>query len=298
MRILITGASGMLAADLIRAGKRAGHDLLTANHAELDICRADQVEAAFDRLVAGASEGEPAAVINCAAFTDVDGAQSERERAFAVNAQGPALLAQCAAQRSLPLVHISSDYVFGGGQLEGAGAHAPGNPYRESDPPAPSGVYGQSKRAGEEAVLEAGPLHTVVRSSWLFGLGGRNFVATMLRLGAERGAVAVVDDQIGSPTWTGHLAPALIGLLERSVSGIVHLAGGGEVSWWGFAKEIFRQAEVPCSVSAISTAQSGRPAPRPAYSALASERSDVIPLPPWQDGLAGYLAAKAGIMRT
>ena len=295
----------MLAADLIRAADRAGHRVLALPHAQLDICDERQVTAALERLadgeLAGASDAAPEdpspAILNCAAFTDVDGAEQRREEAFAVNAEGPGLLAQAAAARSIPLLHISSDYVFGGVRPGAAGAHAPGDPYRESDPPAPCGAYGMSKRAGEEAVAAAGGQHTIVRSSWLFGLGGRNFVATMLRLAGERGAVSVVDDQVGTPTWTGHLAPALIGLLERSVRGIVHLAGGGEVSWCGFAREIFRQAELDCRVQAIGSAESGRAAPRPAYSALASERPDVIALPPWQQGLEGYLAARAGIMR-
>jgi dTDP-4-dehydrorhamnose reductase len=151
-----------------------------------------------------------------------------------------------------------------------------------------------------------------VRSSWLFGVDGRNFVATMLRLAGERGSsgatgpsptnpvapfVQVVDDQTGCPTWTGHLAPALIGLIEREVRGLVHLAGAGHVSWNGFAREIFRQAEIDCRVEPATSAQMARPAPRPAWSALESERDDVLPLPPWQDGLAGYLAARAGMMR-
>ena len=152
-------------------------------------------------------------------------------------------------------------------------------------------------------MLAAGCEHTVVRSAWLFGLGGRNFVATMLRLAREqreRGEpceVRVVTDQVGSPTWTGHLAPALIGLLERRVRGLVHLAGGGQVSWNGLAAEAFRQAEMECEVKPASTAEMGRPAPRPPFSALESEREDVLPLPPWQDGLAGYLAASAGMIR-
>jgi dTDP-4-dehydrorhamnose reductase len=134
-------------------------------------------------------------------------------------------------------------------------------------------------------------------------VAGHNFVATMLRLASEREAsgptpsVQVVDDQIGCPTWTGHLAPALIGLLERGVGGLVHLAGAGHVSWNGFAKEIFRQAEVNCRVEPATSAEMARPAPRPAWSALESERDDVLALPPWQDGLAGYLAACAGMMR-
>jgi dTDP-4-dehydrorhamnose reductase len=136
-----------------------------------------------------------------------------------------------------------------------------------------------------------------VRSAWLFGTGGRNFAETMLTLAHDRARVAVVTDQIGCPTWTGHLAPALLGLLEREVRGLVHLAGTGAVSWNGFAAEIFRQAEVDCAVDGANSAEMARPAPRPAWSALESERDDVLPLPPWQDGLAGFLAARAGMMR-
>jgi dTDP-4-dehydrorhamnose reductase len=146
-------------------------------------------------------------------------------------------------------------------------------------------------------VLDASPLHTVARSSWLFGVDGRNFVDTMLKLAAERDAVQVVDDQVGCPTWTGHLAPGLLGLIEREVWGLVHLAGSGRVSWNGFAKEIFRQAEVNCDVEPSTTAEMARPAPRPAWSAIESERPDVIPMPDWRDGLAGYLAARDGMMR-
>ena len=170
-------------------------------------------------------------------------------------------------------------------------------PYVESDRTGPRSVYGESKLEGERHVLASSPRHAVVRSSWLFGLDGRNFAATMLGLAADRDAVQVVTDQVGCPTWTGHLAPALLGLLERGVAGLVHLAGTGVVSWNGFATEIFRQAELDCRVDEATSAQMARPAPRPAWSALESERADVLPLPPWQDGLAGYLAARAGVTR-
>jgi dTDP-4-dehydrorhamnose reductase len=146
-------------------------------------------------------------------------------------------------------------------------------------------------------VSAASRRHTIVRTAWLYGVDGNNFVATMLRLASERDAVQVVTDQVGSPTWAGHLAPALLGLIERGVSGLVHMTGGGEVSWNGFAQEIFRQADVACRVEPASSEQMARAAPRPAWSALASERDDVVPMPPWQDGLAGYLAARAGMMR-
>jgi dTDP-4-dehydrorhamnose reductase len=137
----------------------------------------------------------------------------------------------------------------------------------------------------------------VVRTAWLYGVDGGNFVDTMLRLADERETVQVVDDQIGSPTWSGHLAPAVLGLLEREVSGLAHLTGEGAVSWNGFAREIFRQAERACSVEPATSEQMARPAPRPAYSVLASERADVLPMPDWRDGLAGYLAARSGVTR-
>ncbi|MDE3069135.1 MAG: dTDP-4-dehydrorhamnose reductase [Acidobacteriota bacterium] len=288
MRLLVTGAGGMLAADVLGAAERAGHEAIPLGRESLDVTRGEAVSEALARLPADA-------LLNCAAFTDVDGAEQAREAAFAVNATGAGHLARAAAGRGIPMLHVSSDYVFdGAGRLDASGRR---RPYVESDPTGPRSAYGQSKLAGEGEVLAASALHTVVRSSWLFGLHGRSFVATMLRAGGERESVEVVDDQVGCPTWTAHLAPALIGLLEREVRGLVHLAGGGEVSWNGFAREIFRQAEMACEVRAATTAQLARPAPRPAYSALASERPDVLPMPPWQDGLAGFLAARAGIMR-
>ncbi len=279
----------MLGLDVLRAGERAGHELVGLTRAELDITEPTAVERAFARV-------RPEAVLNCAAWTDVDGAESHREQAQAVNAEGAGNLARASAAADVRLVHVSTDYVFDGE----APRDRAGKPraYVESDPTGPRSVYGASKLAGEQQVLAASPRHTVVRSSWLFGLGGRNFAETMLRLAAEREEVQVVTDQVGCPTWTGHLAPALLGLIEREVSGLVHLAGGGHVSWNGFAREIFRQAELACRVEAASSAQMARPAPRPAWSALESERDDVLALPPWQDGLAGYLAARAGMMRT
>jgi dTDP-4-dehydrorhamnose reductase len=297
----VTGAAGMLGADVLRAGERAGHELVGLARAELDITDADAVDAAFAGV-------RPDAALNCAAWTDVDGAESHREQAHAVNADGAGNLALAAAAAGVSLVHVSSDYVFDGQAPRAPESfpRAPGSPrtpecspraYVESDATGPRSVYGASKLVGEQLVLGASPRHTVVRSSWLFGVGGANFAATMLRLADEREAVRVVTDQVGCPTWTGHLAPALLGLIERGVAGLVHLAGTGHVSWNGYAAEIFRQAERDCRVEPIATAEMPRPAPRPAWSALESERGDVLPLPPWQDGVAGYLAARAGIAR-
>jgi dTDP-4-dehydrorhamnose reductase len=288
-RLLVTGAAGMLGSDVMRAGEHAGHELIGLTRHELDITDAAAVEDAFARI-------RPGAAINCAAWTDVDGAEKNRSQAYELNARGPDSLARAAATLGVPLVHVSTDYVFDGKPpLDSAGAP---RPYVESDPTGPRSVYGKSKAVGELQVRSASPRHTVVRSSWLFGVDGNNFVATMLRLAGERDAVQVVTDQVGCPTWTGHLAPALLGLIEREVSGLVHLAGTGPVSWNGFAREIFRQAEIDCAVEPASSEQMARPAPRPAWSALASERADIIPMPDWRDGLAAYLAARAGMMRT
>ena len=278
----------MLAYDVLRVAEQAGHELLAIDLPELDITDADAVLAYFERH-------QPEAVINCAAWTDVDGAESRPEAAQAVNAVGAAALAAAAAAQGAALLHLSTDYVFPGhAPLDSAGEP---RPYVESDVTGPLSVYGKTKLEGELAVLGGSSRNTVVRSAWLFGVHGRNFVDTMLRLASERDAVQVVDDQIGSPTWTGHLAPALLGLLEREVRGLVHLAGGGAVSWNGFAKEIFRQAEVDCTVEPASSEQMARPAPRPAFSVLASERPEVVPMPDWRDGLAGYLAARTGLTR-
>ena|ERR1700726_1286550 len=292
MRLLVSGAGGMLGVAVMRAGERSGHSRVGLSHAELDITDAGAVDAAFARAA-------PDAAINCAAWTDVDGAQEQREHARRVNADGARNLARAAAAVGAALVHVSTDYVFpGAAPLDAAGRP---RPYVESDPTGPRSGYGATKLEGEQRVLEASPRHAVVRSAWLFGAGGANFAATMLRLAAEQeggpASVRVVTDQVGSPTWTGHLAPALVGLAEREVAGLVHQAGAGTVSWHDFAVEIFRQAEVECEVLEASTEEMARPAPRPAWSALASERDDVLPIPDWREGLAGYLASRAGMMR-
>jgi dTDP-4-dehydrorhamnose reductase len=283
----------MLGHDVARAGERSGHELVLVDLPEIDITDPAAVDALLDAVQA--QPGSLDAIVNCAAWTDVDGAESKREQAHAVNADGAGILARSAARIGVPLVHLSTDYVFDGvAPLDADGCP---RPYVESDATGPRSVYGSTKLEGEQQVLAASTRHTVVRSAWLFGTDGNNFPATMLRLAGERDSVQVVTDQTGCPTWTGHLAPALLGLIEREVSGLVHLAGAGQVSWNGFAQEIFRQAEVECRVEPASTEQMARPAPRPAWSALASERDDVVPMPDWRDGLAGYLAARAGMMR-
>jgi dTDP-4-dehydrorhamnose reductase len=283
----------MLGREVVRAGQRAGNELVEVDLPELDITDEQMVERLLARLLD--EQGGLDAVVNCAAWTDVDGAESKQEQARAVNAVGAGILARAASHAELPLLHLSTDYVFDG--VAPLDAEGRPRPYVESDPTGPRSVYGSTKLEGEREVLAASPQHTVVRTAWLYGVDGKNFVETMLRLAGEREAVQVVTDQIGSPTWSGHLAPAILGLLERDVRGLVHMTGAGEVSWNGFAAEIFRQSEVDCRVEPASSEQMARPAPRPAWSALESERDDVLPMPDWREGLAGYLAMRAGMMR-
>jgi dTDP-4-dehydrorhamnose reductase len=277
MRILITGAGGMLGQDVARAATAAGHEIVALPRAELDICDAEAVAEAV-------SDAHADAVVNCAAWTDVDGAESEPEAALDVNGPGAGNVARAASEAGAWTIHVSSDYVFDGSGRE---------PYVESDPVGPISSYGRSKLAGERAVAEAAPdAHTVVRSSWLFGTGGPCFPATILRIGAERDSIQVVDDQVGCPTFTGHLARALVQLCEIRPPGLIHVAGAGSCSWFEFACEIVRAAGLSTEVAPGRTADLGRPAPRPAYSVLGTERpGEAPPLPEWRAGLADYLAA-------
>lgn len=280
MRLLVTGAGGMLGHDVVRAARAAGHDVVALARAELDIADAGAVDAAVRAASADT-------IVNCAAWTDVDGAEADPDGAHAVNATGAGNVARAAARAGIRLVHVSTDYVFDGERAPDADA------YVESDAVGPRSVYGASKLAGEQAVVAAGGSHAIVRSSWLFGVGGKNFAATMLALAADRDEVTVVDDQIGCPTATAHLASALLTLARPDAGdGIFHVAGGGRCSWHAFATEIFRQAGVDCRVLPCTTAEMPRSAPRPAFSALASERPDAPVLPPWQEGLASYLVER------
>jgi dTDP-4-dehydrorhamnose reductase len=278
MRLLITGAGGMLGHDVAVAARAAGHEPLALTRAQLDIADAGAVRA----VIADAS---PDAVINCAAWTDVDGAEADEATATAVNGAGAGNVAAAAAQTGAMLVAVSTDYVFDGTARQ---------PYTEDAAANPLSAYGRSKLAGEHAVAAAGDAArtAIVRSSWLFGAHGRNFVATMLRIASERSDVAVVDDQVGSPTYTAHLAGALVSVAERRLAGIHHVAAAGSCSWFDFAREIFRQADVRCRVLLSSTDEQGRPASRPAYSVLGVTRDDTPRLAPWQDGLTAYLAER------
>jgi dTDP-4-dehydrorhamnose reductase len=266
----VTGAAGMLGREVVRAA--ADHEVVGLTHGELDITDPDSVAAAVDDCV----------VVNCAGFTDVDGAEADEAGATELNGAAPGYLAAAAHS----IVQPSTDYVFDGTKHE---------PYVESDPTGPRSAYGRSKLAGERSVAATNPRHFIVRTSWLFGAGGKNFVDTMLGLAGDRDELRVVNDQVGCPTYVGHLARALVALAESEAYGIHHIAGAGECSWFDFAAEIFRRAELEVRLVPCTTEEFERPAPRPAYSVLGSERADAIRLPDWREGLAAYLAERAPV---
>jgi dTDP-4-dehydrorhamnose reductase len=278
MRILITGAGGMLGQDVGRAAVAGGHEPVTLPRAELDIGDAEAVSAA----VAAAA---PDAVINCAAWTNVDVAEAEEEAATAVNGGGAGHVAAAAQAAGAWTVHVSSDYVFDGRKRE---------PYLESDAVGPLSAYGRTKLAGEEAVADAAPdSHTTVRSAWLFGIDGKCFPKTIRRLAAERDQLSIVADQVGCPTFTGHLAAALIELAAERPLGVLHVAADDQCSWFQFAQAIVAASGLHCDVRPITTEEYPVPATRPAYSVLRSERG-APRLPGWRDGLAEFQALTAG----
>lgn len=280
--ILITGAGGQLGQDL-RA--RSGTEWAFSS-AELNITEEHHVRT---RLAEFAEAGG-SVLINSAAYTAVDKAEQDEEAAFAVNARGPELLASACAEYGISCVHLSTDYVFPGDGTR---------PYEPADPTGPNTVYGRSKLAGEHAVLDADG--TVVRTAWVYGAAGSNFVKTMLRLESERESLRVVHDQRGSPTWTADLAAGLLELAEaipeRPMPKLLHASGGGETSWYEFARAILTERGAdPERVHACTTEEFQAPAPRPAYSVLgdASWRAAGLrPLPHWRDAL--HRAFTAGI---
>ena len=259
-RVLITGAGGQLGTALAEAF--AGDEVTALTRAEWDVAAGPPPLAE-----------PPDLVLHAAAWTDVDGAEADPQGAAAVNVGGTAAVAALGA----PLVYYSSDYVFDGRKRE---------PYLESDGPNPQSAYGRTKLHGEAA---SGERAWVVRTSWLFGPTGHNFVRTMLRLGAERDEVSVVDDQRGCPTYVGHLAEATRELVALP-HGVWHVAADGDCTWAEFAEAIFEEAGLDCRVRRIATAELARPAPRPAYSVLRSGRDGAPRLPHWRDGLRACLA--------
>jgi dTDP-4-dehydrorhamnose reductase len=267
----------MLGSDFVRAANYWNHDVVPLTYADLDVGDSGAVWRTLARE-------KPDVVVNCAAFTDVDGAQDGLDAAWRVNVEGARFVALGAAEVGASIVYPSTDYVFDG---------LKGEPYVESDATHPLSVYGQTKAAGEAETAEANQRYYIVRSSWLFGTSGRNFVETMLTLGRDQGDVVVVRDQVGCPTYTAHLADALVRLIDTEAYGIHHIAAAGECSWFEFAEEIFRQSALEVRMMSMTTSELSRPAPRPPYSVLTTERNEAIYLPDWQEGLAAYLAERA-----
>jgi dTDP-4-dehydrorhamnose reductase len=260
----------MLGRDMVAAAGDAGHEVAALARADLDITDAAAVTAAV-------RTAKPDVVVNCAAWTDVDGAEEYEQEATAINGAGAGNLAAVAPR----VIQLSTDYVFDGLRH---------TPYTEGVRTCPRSAYGRSKLAGEVAVARvAAGRCAIVRSSWLFGPHGRNFVDTMRRLGAEREELAVVGDQVGCPTYTGHLAGALVAIAERRLTGVMHVAGMGHCSWLELARATFEETGLTPQVRPQTTAELGRPAPRPAFSALASTRAEVPILPPWREGLKAHL---------
>ena len=271
MRVLITGANGQLGHDLVDV--LAGEELHHFDHRALDIADAAAVDETVGRI-------EPQWILNAAAFNDVDGAEQNEAAAFAVNADGPEHLASAAARAGARLIHVSTDYVFDGQK---------GSPYDENDKPNPLSVYARSKREGERRVLASGAPACVLRTAWLYGRQGKNFVKAIQAAAARGGPLKVVADQVGSPTATADLAVAIAGLMRTPATGLYHVVNGGACSRFEFARAIVGDQ---VEILPISTADAARPAPRPANSSLTSVRWASTGLPPlrsWEAALDAYL---------
>jgi dTDP-4-dehydrorhamnose reductase len=274
--ILVVGAKGMLGQDLMDI---LGNEARGVDVEDIDIRELSSVQKVLLTL-------KPRLVINAAAYTDVDGCESNQELAMEVNGEGVAHLALICKEIGATLVQISTDYVFDGSK---------GSPYQEDDPTGPLSVYGESKLAGEMNARFC-PEHLIVRTQWLYGLHGKNFVETMLRLATEKKELAVVNDQIGSPTWTVDLGMAIKALIDRGCRGTYHVANGGFCSWNEFARTIFAEAGIEMTVNPMSTGDLGRPAPRPLHSTLDCGkllRDTGVQPEPWREALKSYLKIRS-----
>jgi dTDP-4-dehydrorhamnose reductase len=276
MKVLVAGAAGMLAKDLVPCLEKRGHDVLAPPESDLDITRLDAIRRWID-------SGDPDVLINCAAYTKVDQAESEEHLAEVINGLAVQNICLACQEADVPLVHFSTDYVFDGTK---------NGPYTIHDHPHPVNAYGRTKLLGEQYVLWLLRRFYLVRTSWLFGLHGTNFIETMLRLALKQAQVSVVNDQKGCPTWTQHLSEAVVLLIESGRFGVYHATNSGPTTWFDFATEIFRLAGTGTRVLPITTDQFPTAATRPKNSVL-----DPFPLPevigrempPWQEALKQYL---------
>jgi dTDP-4-dehydrorhamnose reductase len=292
LALLVPGGKGQLGHDLAELAPE-GSLLRDPDSAQLDVSQIRSVIEAIDELVTAAKAANlPPVVINAAAYTAVDKAETEEPKAFAVNADGPRLLAAVCASRRIPLLHVSTDYVFAGDKAE---------PYEVDDEVGPKSVYGATKLAGEYGVLRSGAEGWVIRTAWVYGAAGHNFVKTIAKLEGERDTLSVVDDQRGAPTWSADLAAGLLELAGRIVDGnapasrVLHCTGGGETTWYGFAQAVFEELGAdPGRVKPCSTEEFPRPAARPKNSTLSPAswiEAGLTPLQPWRDALAAAFKA-------
>jgi dTDP-4-dehydrorhamnose reductase len=275
VKILLTGANGMLGRD-VTAHLAARHQVLPHPREALEVT---DPRAVLETVAAVA----PEAVVHCAGFTDVDGAEARRDEAFRVNALGARHVAVAADAVGAVLVHVSTDYVFDGAAAE---------PYTEFDPPAPLNAYGRSKLAGEEAVRTHCRRHFILRTAWLYGAHGRNFVGTILRAAGEKDALDVVDDQVGSPTWTLEVARVIGEVLETGAFGTYHASAEGQCSWYAFACAVLKARGIDTPVRPVDTERMPRPARRPPYTVLRNLCLGAlgVRMRPWDEALAEFLA--------
>ena len=279
MNILVTGSRGQLGSEL--QAVTGLHRFFFTDLPEFDITSADEA-LRFCR------EHEIGAIVNCAAYTAVDRAEDDVASAFRVNRDGAAVLAGAAKACNALLLHVSTDYIFDGSQCR---------PYREDDPAAPCGVYGQSKWEGEEAIRRIAPSYMIIRTSWLYSAYGQNFVKTMLRLGRERESIGVVFDQVGTPTWAADLASAIVTILgsfdpEKHYGETYHYSNEGVCSWYDFARAVMQAKELSCSVMPIETADYPTPAKRPHFSVMNKRKIRAawgLDIPHWHDALLRML---------
>jgi dTDP-4-dehydrorhamnose reductase len=290
--LLVTGARGQLGTDLVAvAAREPGISTVCGlGSDELDVTDAQRVR---DTVASFAARHPAAVVVNAAAYTAVDAAETDTDTAYTVNAVGPGLLATACSSVGVPLIHVSTDYVF-----SGAGPGGRPAPYEVTDPTGPRSVYGRTKLAGERAVLSASGRGYVVRTAWVYGATGSNFVDTMVRLERSRDSISVVDDQRGSPTWSADLASGLVqlaGAVDRVPPGVLHCTNGGVATWYDLARAVFEELGAdPDRVRPCTSADFPRPAARPAYSVLSLASwvaAGLTPLRPWRSALTAAFAA-------